>query len=371
MQLSSVAESRHNNFNLMRMVAAWLVVLSHAYNLLHTGIDPISIVIGWIVPGSGAGELAVNVFFVTSGFLVTKSALSSSSTLQFLKKRLLRIYPALIAMVTITVATCAFWLSSRTIGEFFSAKETWLYVCRNSVLLFNSYNPLPGVFERNPFPNVVNGSLWTLPHEVRLYLLLGGFTALAGFARISRRRILQLGLGCTAALAISLYVAGPEMTPPKHMFMRLCFLYCAGGLCYLFAQRIRLNVSAFFLTVLSVSTLSIFSPGPIVTVAGLCALVYGVFCVAYVPSGPLLRYNKLGDYSYGVYISSFPIQQTLIQKLPRMTPVQLAAASTIASLIFAVISWHWVEKRFLHKKTPQPTIERRTAEQAILRSSMT
>ena len=43
---------------------------------------------------------------------------------------------------------------------------------------------LPGVFSENPFSHAVNGSLWTMPYEVKMYMLL--IVMFGSFALASR-----------------------------------------------------------------------------------------------------------------------------------------------------------------------------------------
>jgi peptidoglycan/LPS O-acetylase OafA/YrhL len=79
-------------------------------------------------------------------------------------------------------------------------------------------------------------------------------------------------------------------------------------------------------------------------------LVYAVFWFAYVPDGWIRKYNDLGDYSYGLYIYAFPVQQTLAALRPGIAPLPmfLAAFPLVAGL--AVVSWHVVEKPSLALK---------------------
>ena len=61
-------------------------------------------------------------------------------------------------------------------------------------------------------------------------------------------------------------------------------------------------------------------------------------------------FNEWGDFSYGVYIYAFPIQQTLAQFFPAMTLLAMVATSSLLTLAVAALSWHGVEKRALALK---------------------
>jgi len=81
-------------------------------------------------------------------------------------------------------------------------------------------------------------------------------------------------------------------------------------------------------------------------------LGYAVFWLAYVPRGRLLIYNRLGDYSYGIYIYAFPLQGAVIWFFGPMTPGMNIAISLPITLLFAVLSWHLVEAPALRLQRP-------------------
>jgi len=79
-------------------------------------------------------------------------------------------------------------------------------------------------------------------------------------------------------------------------------------------------------------------------------LAYLTFYLAYVPNGPIRQFNRLGDYSYGIYIYAFPIQQALLASIPGLGPWQLFGGAFALTLVAAVLSWHFVEQRALALK---------------------
>ncbi|HTL14291.1 MAG TPA: acyltransferase family protein, partial [Thermomonas sp.] len=153
-----------NNFNLMRLVAAWLVIYGHAHAI--TGI-PGNDGVAWITGFRAAGAVAVDMFFVLSGFLIAAS-LARNSVRGYLASRALRILPALLACVALTTFVLGPLLT--TDPGYWRAPKTWNYLVVNASLLLSRFQ-LPGVFGAHP-SDVVNGSLWTLPQEARLYVLL-------------------------------------------------------------------------------------------------------------------------------------------------------------------------------------------------------
>src|SRR4051794_11831245 len=85
---------RSNNFDFFRLAMATLVIYSHTFPLLYgsnQGIEPLARVTGGQLT---FGALAVDVFFIISGFLITMSWQHSRGTFDFLKRRLRRIAPA-------------------------------------------------------------------------------------------------------------------------------------------------------------------------------------------------------------------------------------------------------------------------------------
>src|SRR4051812_942949 len=174
-----LVERDKNSFDFVRFSAAILVIFSHTFYL-----DPIS--------QSTAGEVvmgrtAVIIFFITSGFLVTMSIDRSQSWAAFVKARFLRIYPALIVVVVLTVFVLGPLMTTLSLGSYFSSPDTYGYF--RVLLLRQVTYPLPGVFGSSPrFGNEVNSSLWTLLYEVLAYALVLGLWAIG----LLKRRVVLL-----------------------------------------------------------------------------------------------------------------------------------------------------------------------------------
>lgn len=83
---------------------------------------------------------------------------------------------------------------------------------------------------------------------------------------------------------------------------------------------------------------------PLYRYALVLALTYGVFVLAYLPRGPIRRYNALGDYSYGVYIYAWPMQQLAVHAFGPMEPIQNILIAVPMVLAMAWLSWTFVEK---------------------------
>ncbi|MES2349843.1 MAG: acyltransferase family protein [Pseudomonadota bacterium] len=177
--LSNYAQGKNNNFNLIRIISALAVLVTHSFALA-TGSplsEPFRSTLGMTM-----GSIAVDIFFITSGFLVTGSLLSKKSVTDFILSRCLRIYPALLITILITVFGLGIYFTTLPIGAYLHDTRTYVYLIKSSTLIKGVAFNLPGVFEANPFKESVNGSLWTMPYEIRMYgLLMLGWIAVLPF----------------------------------------------------------------------------------------------------------------------------------------------------------------------------------------------
>lgn len=345
MTLGKLSEGRNNNLNLVRVMAALSVLISHSFTLA-TGdplLEPLRL---WT--GTSLGTLAVDVFFLVSGFLVSASA-ANRSLLQYLGARMLRIYPGLLAMLVVTVLGIGGALSVLELWEFVSHPMTWQYLQHNATLVAGVAYVLPGLFTHNPYPLAVNGPLWTLVVEVRMYLLLGGIYALAALAGAGRERILKLVSAVMVVVTLAFLVYVHLYTTRSTDWLRLYYMFAAGAAMYAWRHSIPLRSRMAF--VFAVLLLVVYFATPRNFIIA-CALLLPLLLMwaAYVPAGWIRAYNSAGDYSYGIYIYAFPIQQAIVSLSDNVTPLQLIALATAATLPCAVLSWHLVEKPALRWK---------------------
>src|ERR1700722_5394146 len=162
------AGGRDNNFNLLRILAAIAVLVSHAH--------PIAFGQGTTEPledllGMSLGTLAVLTFFAISGYFISQSFQNKRSALEFAIARGLRVFPGLLVVLLLTVFLLGPIFTELDLVEYFSNRETILYIPRNLRLWPLQYD-LPGVFDKNPLPKAINGSLWSLAYEVACYVMV-------------------------------------------------------------------------------------------------------------------------------------------------------------------------------------------------------
>ena len=167
------AVGRDNNFTLLRFSAAMTVLFAHSVAAL--GLPPSSRVLLQRI-GFSLGEMGLDMLFVTSGFLVTASLVNRQDLIGYLWARALRVYPGPLghadpdgfrpgAGADLAAASRLLRLGPRP-GSYFAKCATLIGGIRYS---------LPGVFDTVPLKGEFNGSLWTMPVEVRMYLYLAGW----------------------------------------------------------------------------------------------------------------------------------------------------------------------------------------------------
>ena len=346
--LAALASQRDNNFNLIRVLAAALVILGHSYALTsHGGREPFI-----RLTGIDSGSWAVDIFFIISGFLVAKSYLGRPDPVNFTLARVLRIYPGLLVAVFSSVFLVGLLFTTLPKMEYLRTRQTWEYLVLNGTLLYRFVDltyDLPGVFQSNPWGPAVNGSLWTLPFEVWMYIGL----LVLGVVGVLRRRwavnVLFAGM-ILVAVGHQVGMLGGQLFTSPYLPLFERFVSFFGWGVIFFVNRDRIPLNGLVAAGLMVLTALLWQARVTVPLLFPPALAYIVFWLAYVPAGFLRKYNRLGDYSYGVYIYAFPIQQSVVALLPKIEPLALAALALPLTLIPAVLSWHFVEKRALRQK---------------------
>ena len=339
--LSKLAVGKHNHFNLIRLLAALAVLWSHSYAL--TGqAEPFAYL------GKNLGSMAVDVFFVTSGFLVTTSLLQRGDAIDYLIARTLRIFPALWLMLLLTVITLGLLLTHLSATEFFKHPQTWRYVWKTSTLLGHVEYALPGVFEFNSYPVIVNGSLWTMVYELSLYLALLAIWSLARLLSL----LMQPALAFLLALILTVsffYGCQHYAFYDTHFLLRFSFLFFAGSVFYLVRTHVPMSSALFAVSVGAMLGVAVFFPTYFSTAYLLC-LPYALFYLAYVPQGPLLQFNRIGDYSYGVYIYAFPVQQAILALFPAIAFWKFNYLAILITVVLAMLSWHCIEQPMLQRR---------------------
>ncbi len=344
-RLSEYAVGRDNNFNLIRLTAALSVLFSHSVAVL--GL-PSSREFFFDHLGLSLAEMAVDVFFVTSGFLVAGSLVNRGDVIAFLWARALRIYPALWVMLVLTVFALAPALTTLSLADYFTSAKTHEYFVKCATLIGGVRYSLPGVFETMPLKSEFNGSLWTLPIELRLYCYLAAGWLVLAAAPAIRLRAMSIAAPIAACAFLVLILRGRLFGAPFNAADTRIFMFLYGTTLYLWRDKVPMRAGILFaalacLLLASVDKRAFF----VVYVFCLAPLVLHL---AYLPKGRVRAFNDWGDCSYGVYIYAFPIQQTLAFLFPGMPLVAMIVGSGAITLGVAALSWTLIERRALALK---------------------
>lgn len=341
--IAAYSAGRDNNFNLIRILAAWAVLFSHNYPL--TGVHPSS----WLAKNIGihSGAYAVYIFFAISGFLVAKSFARKADLRSFGLARILRIIPALMVVCTLSALVLGGLMTSLDTSQYFAHQQVWKYIINNSLMIHTEYK-LPGMFVDNPYPEAVNGSLWSLRYEMRMYIAMAILGVLG--VLLERKRFLVFFLAFIGwYLSIQFMPQWPEEPQKTRLLAVVALYFYVGVCCFRFQHRIELSLRVSLL-VLAGALAGWFTPLRELTLA--IALCYHLFYFALVPGGCIRAYNRVGDYSYGFYLYAFPIQQVLVSCFPAISFASTLLWASVFTMAFAMLSWHLVEKPALSYAGP-------------------
>jgi len=346
-----------NAFNLIRLVCATAVMFSHAHDLTLPQVWQ-DATVRWL--GAPIATVAVYVFFVLSGFLVTMSYDRRRDPAAFIRARALRILPGLWVMLLVTVPTLGLLFSPLPFGDFLTHPGTAAYFVTNAILSSAFYiqtvSTLPGVFAMNPLPDAINGSLWTVAIEVKCYIALL-VAAMAGLI-FNRARFLML-----AAAFLLLFLLFPSgIFLLTGLIRRLALPFLFGAAAYVFRDRLPLSgaLAAIGLIIAIALPTGTIVPylvqpalnlGELKTVAVQLAFGYAALVFAFRAPGAVTQFSaSLPDLSYGIYIYAFPIQQAVVASGLGVTPMSNLALSLMITLPLAALSWYLVEKPALKLK---------------------
>ncbi|WP_115572446.1 acyltransferase family protein [Xanthomonas campestris] len=336
--------TRKNNFDAMRIIAALVVIFGHAHPL-SAQPDPTLL-------GNAVQSVAVKIFFVVSGFLVAKSWWSDPHIGRFLLRRGLRLFPALFVLLALTVLVLGPLFTTLPIREYVVSEGVIRYFVYN-IVLYPVY-ALPGIFAGNPYPGAVNGSLWSLPVEVSMYLLL---PALATLAAIAKSRIVFVAISLIG-IALSLYYL--MVVPAENQVV-----WWGTG------SRSVADVGPYFFlgAIIAVTPIErMLNPGAALFLVAIAALFqlphywmqqlvlmavlpYVVLSFSTIATPMISQAGRFGDPSYGIYLYGFPVQQALFAVGgSSMGPLENTAFAVPIVVALAYLSWHAIEKRALSFK---------------------
>ncbi|WP_150464660.1 acyltransferase family protein [Francisella sp. XLW-1] len=327
----------NNQLNFLRFFAAFLVLYGHGYVLY--GLTPNTIL---------SHTLGLAMFFSISGYLISYSWDRDPSFKRYFARRSLRIFPALIIMLLITTLLLGPIVTTLPISEYFSSSITWYYILNNSFLHIQYY--LPGVFENAHVKNAMNGSLWSLPVEFFCYILV----AAIGFIFRKKAKYLALLL---LIITIILTLAWDHLFKSQIVFYYTdvhsavivsCFFWM-GATLHHFKLNKLFSFEGFVIGLLIIIFMYQFNNNILNEILKIIILPYLVLAFGFSNANKLSIFNK-ADYSYGIYIYAFPIQQSIIYIFPNLSFTMYMITSAFCTLAMSVFSWHCIEKHILKYK---------------------
>lgn len=332
------AAGRENNFGLLRLIFATLVIVSHSPELIdgNRSREILTRIFGTL----SFGEVAVRGFFVISGFLITKSFVEGGSTRLYLLKRTVRIVPGFL----VSFLACALILAPCVGGDrglsFHVVKDlAWRALTLRTPAI-------PGAFGDLPYPSL-NGAMWTIGYEFRCYLAVA-VLGLAGLFKPNTRWVCLIA----AVVMIVVNAAGVSISGtgtilddvlgnPRYT-IELGSVFAVGGLFYLFREKITLNArGALGAGVLLVAFM--FSQ----RLADAAFAVFGTYLILWfalkVRLSGASRIGNKTDISYGLYLYAWPIQNLLIWMDRGIDPWVLCVLSLIGASVLGYLSWVLIE----------------------------
>lgn len=327
-----------NFFDIARHIAALMVILSHHFAF--SGLDEPR-----INESTKLGSFAVIVFFSISGYLITKSKLHSKSSYSFIKKRILRIWPGLIA--------CAFFTTYIICGLF---GKTGLFDWATSVQAIKTfmYYSLLGSHASDIqtnffssgfiFSSSVNSSLWTLLFEVLDYMIV-----LIVFSLFNKKLASTLFL----AGSICVFLINYKLSISAYYLSRLSSLsipFAIGSILFTFDSLLKKRILkyitlllgiAFFL--LSLNYCNQFEWNPLTLIS--TPLIIIPLCISF---NDFIIKGRF-DFSYGIYVYAFPVQQAVVN-LVTHDFIKSLLISLIITILLAMCSWYFIESIFLDRK---------------------
>lgn len=345
--LSDLSSDRDNNFNLIRFVAALMVLISHGFALAvgSPDVEPLRDTLGMSL-----GEIAVDVFFISSGFLITASLTNRSSFLSFALARVLRIFPALIVAMLLTVFVLGPLYTDYSFFNYLGESQVYIFLVRNIFLLVGIEYGLPGVFLENPYKEAINGSLWTLPYELKMYMLLVVFNYIAVVSKSRYSLTFNSRILFFVLVIVSYFfdIFDHFFDIHNSHFVHLFSMFFVGSVFYMFREKIFLSVK--FLLIASIALIFSSLNKDVFFLLYVLLIPYFVFCLAYLPRGKIRLFNNFGDYSYGLYIYAFPVQQAVAASFVGVSITLMIILSLFFTLLLSILSWYLVEEKCLKLK---------------------
>lgn len=357
----TVNVNKNNNMGVLHMLGAIFVMLGHQCALLGIPVP--------VIMGSPIHAIGVKVIFLISGYLITKSIWKineinigggrvKTSRIYFMK-RISRIYPEYIVCLLVSILIIGPLCTALSFIEYFNSWHIWIGYFFNNIRLYISYG-LPEVFMSNPYPGAVNGSLWTIPVEIVLYVVLWLIVVIPNNNR--KRKLLYLVVSiillCGLLIRTQFYQYASVVFYGTDWLSGLDNMpyFMIGGLFYLYDLKKYINIQQSSVLMFVFCSIA-FDSRLLSELIRIVVLSIFVMSISTAETQRLKTKFIDCECSYGMYLYGFPVQQILISKLYVEKQIHLNwlflfVLSVICTYLLAVLSNRLVYrpfKRFIAK----------------------
>ncbi|MFT2007680.1 acyltransferase family protein [Pontibacter sp. 13R65] len=378
---------RQNNFDFIRLLLAATVVFSHSYVIYNGVVDDEPM---WKLSKSQAafGTLSLNFFFIISGFLIAQSWVNSTSFISYLQRRITRIYPGFMVVSLFTVFIFGA-IGTWTPNAGYAALQTYyaeinlLSLLKRCLLL--QIPKVPVTLLDVPVQNYINGTLWSISYEFICYLIIPLLTLLGLF----RKKLAPL-LFFVVVLCFNIWHAqqyqqynsqgiidsnllpsffssyGKEFINLEHFLM-----FFLAGMCFYFYRNYIPKLRVLLLVSVIIMLLSI-NIYPLMELAQSVFGSYILFYFIFSDKVKLHEFSRFGDFSYGIYLYGWPVQQLVMLYLGKeLTVMGLFMVSMAIVTPIAAFSWFLIEKPALKLKNlpikiPMPHLLKKRGKSSVM-----
>lgn len=342
--------NHNNNFNLIRLIAATLVLVTHSYSLTNREE-------GDLLFRLTSGSLlfsytAVATFFCISGYLIFQSAINSTGVASFFFRRVLRIIPGLLGVLFFTVFILGPIFTTLPLYQYFTSLNNYKHLL--SAFIYIQNYTIDSVFSSNP-NHAVNGSLWTLKYEFTCYIIC----FISVYFGLYKKRILFLLL-LILMLLIRIFLGNRffwyDYSSPLFLWHNMRYInewfwfFLSGMVFYMYKDSFRISGLFFLTTLLIYVVFALFKQEQVLRILSYIVIPTCVFYL-YNYKSPEHAFLGGNDFSYGIYIYGFPVQQTLVFITNNTINIYaLIFLSVLLTLPLSIISWFFIEKKALKYK---------------------
>lgn len=333
--LGDLKSSRENNLTIIRFICACSVIYGHSYAVTKQGGAD------WVAKLTGyafAGGVAVDLFFLISGYLVAASIINNG-IFRYTISRIIRIYPALIVSMILVVFVLGATVTTLPLSDYLKSNEVWSYFFNLSSTMKGGFF-VSGVFEENT-NKAINGSIWSVLVEVRCYFVL---------AIIYLCKLLKTPARFNAFFFITLIFLwmNPEYLPEfakGATGSHVCFLFFVGVFLYMNRNHVPLGayslLVAFLLCAMTLGT-------PAFQYAYILMLIAVILTCCF--ETQFAWFDRVGDFSFGIYLYGWPIQQLVVYLKPDISALMNTVFAIPLSVLLGFLSWRYLENPIMQMK---------------------